>query len=233
MMTANLERCSARSVTALQAYCAALAQRNPRANPVNVQISAALVIFVVTIATSLLALFGSPKLLDACLFRPYWFTRRKEYHTIVSSGFVHGDLMHLIFNMMTFYFFAFNLERYIGMAWFVILYTAGLLISHIGTYVKHKGEPEYACLGASGAISAVLFASIVFFPDQSLFIIPIPVPIPAPLFAIGYLAYSYYASKQGQGRINHDAHIGGALTGLAFVALVAPGAYADLLSNLL
>ena len=195
-------------------------------------LSAATVIFVITIATSLIGLYGSPKVIDACLFRPYWFTRRKEYHTIVTSGFVHGDLMHLIFNMMTFYFFAFNLERYIGTLWFVILYAAGLLISHLGTYFKHKREPDYACLGASGAISAVLFASIVFFPNQSLFIIPIPIPIPAPLFAIGYLAYSYYASKQAQGRINHDAHLGGALTGLAFVALVAPGEYSNLLSNL-
>ena len=196
------------------------------------QLSAATVIFVATIATSLLGLFASPKVIDACLFRPYWFTRRKEYHTIVTSGFVHGDLWHLLFNMMTFYFFAFNLERYIGQVWFVVLYAAGLLVSHIGTYVKHKRDADYACLGASGAISAVLFASIVFFPSQSLYIIPIPVPIPAPLFAIGYLAYSYWASKQAQGRINHDAHLGGALTGLAFVALVAPGEYSNLLSNL-
>jgi len=196
------------------------------------QISAATVIFVVTIATSLLGLFGAPKVIDACLFRPYWFTRRKEYHTIVTSGFVHGDLIHLIFNMMTFYFFALSLERYIGQVWFVVLYAAGLLVSHIGTYIKHKRDPDYACLGASGAISAVLFASIVFFPSQSLYIIPIPVPIPAPLFAIGYLAYSYWASKQAQGRINHDAHLGGALTGLAFVALIAPGAYSNLLANL-
>lgn len=198
----------------------------------NLQISAALVILVVTIATSLVGLYGSPKVVDACLFRPYWFLRRKEYHTIVTSGLVHGDLMQLLFNMVTFYFFAFSLERYIGTGWFVILYTAGLLVSHAGTYFKHRREPDYACLGASGAISAVLFASIVFFPYQSLFIIPIPVPIPAPLFAIGYLAYTYWAAKQQRGRINHDAHLGGALTGLAFVALVAPWAYANLLSSL-
>jgi membrane associated rhomboid family serine protease len=199
---------------------------------VNLQPSVALIIFIITIATSLLGLFGSPKLIDACLFRPYWFLRRKEYHTVITSGLVHGDLMHLLFNMMTFYFFAFMLERYIGSARFLILYLAGLLVSHAGTYFKHKNEPEYACLGASGAISAVLFATIVFFPDQSLFIIPIPVPIPAPLFAIGYLAYTYYAAKQAQGRINHDAHMGGALTGLAFVALIAPGAYGDLMRSL-
>jgi membrane associated rhomboid family serine protease len=199
---------------------------------VNLQLSAALVIFIATIATSLVGLFGSPKLIDECLFRPYWFLRRKEYHTVVTSALVHGDLMHLLFNMMTFYFFAFGLERAIGTTWFVILYSAGLLVSHAGTYFKHKNEPDYACLGASGAISAVLFASIVFFPDQSLFIIPIPVPIPAPLFAIGYLAYTYWAAKQQQGRINHDAHLGGALTGLAFVALVAPSAYENLVRSL-
>ena len=146
----------------------------------NFPLSAATVIFVITIATSLIGLYGSPKVIDACLFRPYWFTRRKEYHTIVTSGFVHGDLMHLIFNMMTFYFFAFPLERYLGTFWFVILYAAGLLVSHAGTWYKHRNHPEYASLGASGAISAVLFAAIVFFPEQSLYIIPIPVPIPAP-----------------------------------------------------
>lgn len=198
----------------------------------NLQPSAALIIFVITIATSLLGLYASPKLLDACLFRPYWFLRRKEYHTVITSGLVHGDLMHLLFNMMTFYFFAFMLERYIGMMWFLILYLTGLIVSHAGTYFKHKNDPNYACLGASGAISAVLFASVVFFPEQSLYIIPIPVPIPAPLFAIAYLAYTYYAARQAQGRINHDAHLGGALTGLAFVALVAPGAYGNLMRNL-
>jgi len=199
---------------------------------VNLQISAALIIFVVTVATSLLALFGSPKLLDACLFRPFWFLRRKEYHTIVTSGLVHGDLMHLLFNMITFYFFAFHLERFIGTFLFVVLYAAGLIVSHVGTYMKHKHDPNYACLGASGAISAVLFASIVFYPQQRLFIIPIPVPIPAPLFAVAYLAYTYWASKQPHGRINHDAHLGGALTGLVFVALLAPQAYGNLLRSL-
>lgn len=200
-----------------------------RGNHVPVQLSAALVIFIVTIVLSLVGLFQSPKLIERNLFRPYWLTRRKQYATIVTSGFVHADLMHLIFNMMTFFFFAFPLERYIGGARFLFLYFAGLLISHAGTWRKHRNNPEYASLGASGAISAVLFAAIVFFPEQSLFIIPIPVPIPAPLFAIGYLAYTWYASKHPHGRINHDAHLGGALTGLAFAAWLDPGAYGRLL----
>lgn len=198
----------------------------------GLQISAALVIFTLTIAISLIALYSSPNLLDRSLFRPYWFLRRRQYDTVIMSGFVHADLMHLIFNMMTFYFFAFPLERYIGTVPFTVLYFAGLLVSHAGTYHKHRRNPDYACLGASGAIAAVLFAAIVYFPDQRLFILPFPVPIPAPLFAVGYLGYSYYAAKHPHGRINHDAHLGGALTGLVFVALTRPSAYEYLLRSL-
>jgi membrane associated rhomboid family serine protease len=199
---------------------------------VSLQLSAALIIFVITIAFSLIGLFANTKLIDRSLFRPYWFLRRRQYDTIVLSGFMHADLMHLIFNMMTFFFFGFLLERAVGSTHFLLLYFAGLLVSHVGTYIKQKNNPEYACLGASGAISAVLFAAIVFYPEQSLFIIPIPVPIPAPLFGIGYLAYTWYAARNPQGRINHDAHLGGAITGLVYVALIEPGAFANLFANL-
>jgi len=179
---------------------------------------------------SLAGLFGSPKIVERSLFRPYWFLRKKQYETIVTSGFVHADLPHLIFNLVTFYFFAFQLEKQVGSARFAALYLIGLVVSDIGTYFKHRNDPEYASLGASGAISAVLFASIVYFPWQKLFIIPIPVPIPAPLFAIGYVAYSWYSANHARGRINHDAHLGGALAGLAFVLLTDPAAYARLAS---
>lgn len=195
----------------------------------NIEISVALVILVITVGLSLLGLYSSPKIIERNLFRPYWLTRRKQYDTVITSGFVHADLMHLIFNMVTFYFFAFALERWIGSVRFALLYLIGLLVSHAGTYYKHKNNPEYASLGASGAISAVLFAAIVYNPHTSLFIIPIPVPIPAPLFALGYLAFSYYASKNPHGRINHDAHLGGAVAGLLFVALTDFDAYRRLM----
>jgi membrane associated rhomboid family serine protease len=190
-------------------------------------------IFVITVGVSLFCLFIAPRLIDAAVLRPYWLFRKGEFHRLITSGFVHADLTHLIFNMLTFYFFAFALERRIGSAAFLVLYFSGLVLSEIGTYFKHRNNAQYASLGASGAICAVLFAAIVYFPEQSLFIFPIPLPIPAPLFAVGYLAYSYWSSKQNQGRINHDAHFGGALTGLAFVALTDPHSFTGLLSSVL
>ncbi len=190
--------------------------------------SVALIILLVTAGVSLAGLYGSPRIIERSLFRPYWFLRRRQYETAITSGFVHADLPHLIFNLITFYFFAFQLERQIGGARFLALYLVALVVSDAGTFLKHRNDPEYASLGASGAISAVLFASIVYFPWQKLFIIPIPVPIPAPLFAIGYVAYSWYSARQARGRINHDAHLGGALVGLAFVLLTDPKAYAQL-----
>jgi membrane associated rhomboid family serine protease len=105
-----------------------------------------------------------------------------------------------------------------------------LLASALGTWVKHRREPGYRTLGASGAILAVLFASIAYDPGSSIFILPIPVPIPAPLFAVLYLAFTWWSSRHGRGRINHDAHLSGALAGLAFVALVDPGVMARAIS---
>lgn len=192
----------------------------------------AVIIFCATLLVSLAGLYLSPALIDRALLRPYWMARRGEYDRLVTSGFVHADVAHLLFNLLTFYFFAFPLERAIGPLKFALLYVAGLLVSNLGTYFKHRNEPDYASLGASGAISAVLFASVVYFPEQELILLPVPVPIPAPLFAIGYLAYTYYSARHPRGRINHDAHLGGALTGLAFVALADPGEYRGLLELL-
>ena len=191
--------------------------------------SVALIIFVATLAASLLGLFAAPKIIERSLFRPYYFLRRQQYDTIVTSGFVHADLPHLIFNMVTFWFFAFPLEKEIGPVRFAVLYILGLVVSDAGTYFKHRNDPHYASLGASGAISAVLFAAIVYFPWMKLFIIPIPLPIPAPLFAVAYVAYSWWSARQARGRINHDAHLGGALFGLVFVLLTDPAAYGRLL----
>ena len=192
------------------------------------QLPGATTILALTLAFSIAGLLWFPGLIDRCALRPYWLVRRSQWHTLVSSGLVHADFGHLLLNMLTFWFFAFQVERVIGTARFVLLYLLALVASDAGTFLKHRHDPEYGSLGASGAIAAVLFVSIVYFPDQSLFIIPIPVPIPAPLFAIGYVAFSWYSARRARGRINHDAHLGGALFGLLFVALTDPAAFSRL-----
>jgi membrane associated rhomboid family serine protease len=182
-------------------------------------------------ATVLLALIVIASVVTLCLrqdwlalgvFRPYWFLRQRQYATPLTSAFLHADLPHLLFNGFTFWAFGFGLERAMGTPSFLALYAFGIAVSSAGTWWQQRRNPNYSTLGASGAILAVLFASILYFPGASLFILPLPVPIPAPLFALGYLGYSVYASRQGKGRVNHDAHISGAVAGVVFVALTAP-----------
>lgn len=186
---------------------------------------ASLFILASNIGLSLAGLFLAPIIIERCLFRPYEFARGLRRGTLVTSGFVHADLPHLLFNMLTFWFFGPPLERRMGTPMFVLLYATGLLVSQYGSYRKHRANPDYATLGASGAISTVLFAYIVYAPTSTLFLMFIPVPVPAPLFGVAYLAYTWWSAKQSRDRINHDAHLGGALTGLAFVALFDPQAF--------
>ena len=187
---------------------------------------AAAAILALILVASLAALYAAPQTLDRHLLRPYWLLRRRQWVTVITSGFLHADLPHLLFNAFTFWAFGFSLERAIGTGPFVALYAFGLLVSAAGTWLAHRQQPEYASLGASGAILAVLFASIVYTPSQSIVIFPIPLPIPAPLFALLYLGFTFYASRQpARGRINHDAHLSGALAGVVFVLLTDAAAF--------
>jgi len=122
------------------------------------------------------------------------------------------------------------MERQLGELRFEILYFGALLASNIGVCIRHRNEPNYAALGASGAITGLLFAAIVYFPRMKLSLFLFPIGVPAPLFAVIYLAYSFYASGRPGNRIGHDAHIIGALSGLAFVGVTAPERFRGLMT---
>jgi membrane associated rhomboid family serine protease len=192
--------------------------------------SAALIILALTVLVSVIGLF-SRTVIEKAVLRPYVVAQGRDYSTLLTSGFVHADVPHLLFNLITYWSFAFPLERVIGELRFEVLYFTGLLVSNLGTTIKHRNDPNYASLGASGAILAVLFAAIVYFPHQRLIFLFFPIPIPAPLFAVLYLVYSYWSSGRARDRINHDAHIFGALTGLAFALVTAPERFRDLLHS--
>lgn len=193
-----------------------------------VQAPVASFIFAITIATSVYA-FSNPHILSRMMLNPYSLQQDKSrWITVLTSGIVHADWMHLIFNMMTFYFFGFALEMIfvqlsgeIGHLYFGLLYIISLVLSDIPTIIKHKNNPHYFSLGASGAISAVLFSFILFYPKTELRIF-FAIPMPAYIFAIIYIGYCIWASKKASDHINHDAHLFGSLTGILITILLYP-----------
>jgi membrane associated rhomboid family serine protease len=182
----------------------------------------AFIIAAITLITTIIA-FYNDEAHDRLILQPYYVSRGKYVYTLITSGLIHADIMHLLFNGMTYYFFAFDLERILGHWQFGLLYLFSLILSDIPSVVKHKNDSWYRSLGASGAISAVVFSAILFNPMAGMGLIFIPgVHIPAVLFGVLYLVYCSYASKRGQGNINHDAHFFGALAGVMITVILVP-----------
>lgn len=179
-------------------------------------------IFVFTIITSLYA-FYDHSIYGKFMLHPYSVSKGQNVFTLITSGLVHADWMHLFFNMFTFYAFAFALESMMGSWRFGLLYFLGLVLSDLPTVIKHKDNFNYNSLGASGAISAVLFSYILYNPMSKIYIMFIPIGIPAVVFGVIYLIYCAYASRNSRDHINHDAHFFGALTGLIFTIIFVPG----------
>ena len=178
-------------------------------------------IFVITLLTSLLA-FSNPQIYEQLILAPYRVYRKERLYTLLTSGLIHKDWQHLLFNMLSYYFFAFNLERIIGHWQFAVLYLVSLVLSDLPTVMRHREDFWYRTLGASGAISAVVFSFILFDPMTKMMILPLPIPIPAILFGVLYLVYCIYAGRQQADTINHDAHFYGALNGIIITIILYP-----------
>jgi len=177
------------------------------------------VIFAITVITSLIA-FYNEDIYSRFMLHPYSVSRGKRVYTLITSGLIHNDWMHLIFNMLSYYFFAGVLEKNLGHWQFGVLYVLSLVLSDLPSVNKHKEDYGYHSLGASGAVSAVIFGSILFAPLTPIYIMLIPIPIYGVLFAVLYLVYCHYASKHARDNVNHDAHMFGALSGLAITIIL-------------
>ncbi len=163
---------------------------------------------------------------DYGFFERYKFNvgavRRGEQFRMFSSGFLHADTTHLLMNMLTLYFFADGVIDSVGDVNFVIIYVLSLLLGSLFSLYFHQNEYQYSAIGASGAVTGVLYAAILLDPSMSLMLFFIPIPIPAYVFGIGYLLYSIYGMKNKVGNIGHDAHFGGAIGGLVVTLIMVP-----------
>ena len=198
--------------------------------------SLTITIIVITIGLSLLA-FNNAKMMNDLIFHPYSVVRQNQYYRFLTSGFLHADFAHLAFNMFTLYFFGRVWEQvYIGFMdvpryMYLVLYIAAMVVADIPSYLRHKDDYNYRSLGASGAVSAVVFSMILYSPWSTLYVFFLPMP--AIVYALLFLGYSIYMDKKGGDRINHGAHLWGAIFGLVFTVAIKPGIVQIFLHQLL
>ena len=184
-----------------------------------------LALIAVTGVLSFMA-WKQPRLLAALILWPPAIERGREFWRLLSYGFIHADMQHLLFNMITLFFFGGAMEHYfsqLGLPWpwgFVGFYLSALLVSILPSYLRNRGNPNYRSLGASGAVSAVLFAFILIQPWSLIIVFVIPVP--AIIYAVVYVGYSIWMERQGTDNINHSAHLWGAGYGVLFTVLLQP-----------
>jgi membrane associated rhomboid family serine protease len=194
--------------------------------------SITVIIIILTVLVSI-AGFRSEKVIDDLIFYPPAVTQNKQYYRFVTCGFIHADIGHLFFNMYAFYLFGegqvkngtenifLSVFGDYGRLLYIIMYILALIVCLIPSYQKNRANPNYRSLGASGAVSAVVFAYILFNPLQGVGLIFIPVFIPGFLFGIIYLVVSWWLDRKGGGSINHSAHLWGALFGVIFFIIAS------------
>lgn len=204
--------------------------------------SITLVIIIVTVGLSLMA-NSNTELYSKMLFNPYQVIHRKEWHRLVTHAFVHdkGNILHLIFNMYVLYSFGSVVESFLEQTvgslaslLYIFIYFGGVIAATIPSLIKHKDNYGYNSVGASGAVSAVLFSAIAFMPLQGgIGIIFIPISLPPIVFGALYIAYEMYMDKRGGTNVAHDAHIGGAAFGFLFTLLFIPNVLSNFFNQIL
>lgn len=186
-------------------------------------ITMTLLLIAITVAISL-AGFGNPRVIEALIFSPVAVLRRNDWHRLATYGFIHADGAHLLFNMVTLWFFGPHVEAEmrtrIGSAGYLLFYLAALVVSILPSMFRHRDDPRWLSLGASGAVSAVLFAFILLNPWARIFVFV--VPMPAIVYAVAYLGYTIWADRRQRDRVNHSAHLWGAVFGMVFLIALEP-----------
>lgn len=193
--------------------------------------SLTVILLIVCVIVSYLC-FNNQALFEKLKHWPYFEVRNKEYHRMLTSGFVHGSWLHLIINMFIFWQFGEAVEMYYqflfgelaGRILYFFLFIATIIFADVPTLLKHKDNIHYSAVGASGAVSGIIFVSILFDPWQLLYLYGI-LPIPGIVAGVLYLIYSSWASKNSQDNIDHDAHFYGALFGMLFTILLKPSLF--------
>lgn len=185
--------------------------------------SLTILIVAVTVLVSWLA-FNNPRLADRLVLWPPAIDRQHQYDRLITHGFIHADFQHLLFNMITLYFFGRAVEGwfvpYIGQVGFVLFYLSAILVAILPTYLRHRHDSRYRSLGASGAVSAVLFTFILVQPWSLIIVFVIPVP--AIVYGVLYVGYSIWMDRHGHDNVNHSAHLWGAGYGILFTLMMEP-----------
>lgn len=182
--------------------------------------SITLIIIIITCLVSI-STFRNQQMMEKALFWPYYIKRNNEWWRFITCGFIHADYMHLAFNMITLYFFGRIAESYIFTpSGFILFYLLALAASNIYSYFKRQNNPDYRALGASGAVSAVVFSFIILAPWEKIIIFVLPVP--AILYGVFYLGYSAYMTKKEYDNIGHDAHLWGGVFGIVYTLALRP-----------
>ena len=185
--------------------------------------------FLIIAATVLVSIvgFGNSQVFDRLKFCVYDVLERRQWDRLMTSAFLHADWTHLLFNMLTLYFFAPALERFLGTPCFLLIYFGAILGGSLLSLFMYRRQPYYSAIGASGGVSGVLFGAIALDPRMGIMIMFIPIPISGWIFAIAYLAYSIYGMRHTLGNVGHAAHLGGALVGFVLAIAFWPATLDD------